>query len=71
MHKNGFKCFVSYEKIEEVTPLCILLPEMSGYVKPFNGAKTMYFLIKNEKLLVKYKEIWGKIKKYEEKKIRW
>ena len=61
--KNDFKYFVSYEKNEEVTPFSVLLPKMSGYVKNVDDAKTMCFLIKNEKILVKYREIWGKIKK--------
>lgn len=61
--KNDFKYFVSYEKNEEVTPFSVLLPKMSGYVENVDDAKTMCFLIKNEKLLVKYREIWGKIKK--------
>ena len=56
------QCFVSYEKNEEVTSLCILLSKMNGYLKPSDDAKAMYFLIKNEKLLIKYKEIWRTIK---------
>ena len=37
---------------------------MSGYIKYFgNGEKNMSFLIKDDNVLVKYTEIWNKIKK--------
>ena len=32
-NKDGFKYFISYQKSEIVRPLCIILPQMSGYVK--------------------------------------
>ena len=30
---NGFKYFIGYQGGEIVTPLCIILPQMSGYIK--------------------------------------
>ena len=36
---------------------------MSGYIKYFeNGVKNMHFVIKDDDVLDKYNEIWGKIK---------
>ena len=36
---------------------------MSGYIKYFeNGSKSMSFVIKDDDVLDKYNEIWGKIK---------
>ena len=36
---------------------------MSGYIKYFeNGGKNMSFVIKDDNVLVKYNEIWNKIK---------
>ena len=32
-NNNGFKYFIGYQKSEIVRPLCIILPQMSGYVK--------------------------------------
>ena len=33
-HNNeGFKHFIGYQKSEIVKPLCIILPQMSGYIK--------------------------------------
>ena len=34
---------------------------MSAYRKDFDKTKCMYFLIKDEKLLEKYNEIWKKV----------
>ena len=47
-----------------VKPLCIILLQMSGYIKYFeNGGKNMSFIIKNDRVLDNYTEIWNKIKK--------
>ena len=35
---------------------------MSAYRKDFDGTKYIYFLIKDDELLEKYSEIWGKVK---------
>ena len=44
-------------------PLCITLPQMSGYIKYFeNGGKNMSFMVKNPNVLDEYNEIWDKIK---------
>ena len=32
-NEDGFKYFIGYQKDEIVRPLCIILPQMSGYVK--------------------------------------
>ena len=43
----GFKHFIGYLEGEIVKPLCIILPQMSGYIKYFeNGSKNMSFLLK-------------------------
>ena len=44
-HNNEvFKHFIGYQKCEIVKPLCIILPQMSGYIKYFeNGGKTCLF----------------------------
>ena len=33
--EEGFKYFIGYQKDEIVKPLCIILPQMSGYIKYF------------------------------------
>ena len=44
-HNNeGFKYFTGYQEGGIVKPLCIILPQMSGYIKYFeNGGKTCLF----------------------------
>ena len=63
-HNNeGFKYFISYLEGEIVKPLCIILPQMSGYIIYFeNGSKNMSFLIKDDEVLEKYEQIWDLIK---------
>ena len=60
---DGFKYFIGYKEAEIVKPLCIILPQMTGYIKYFeNGGKNMSFVIKDDDVLDKYNEIWDKIK---------
>ena len=48
---DGFKYFIGYQEGEIVKPLCIILPQMSGYIKYFeNGGKNMSFLIKDDEV---------------------
>ena len=59
---DGFKYFIGYKKDEIVKSLCIILPQMSGYIKYFeNSGKNMSFIIKDDMCLDKYNEIWDKI----------
>ena len=58
-NKEGFKYFIGYQKNEIVKPLYITLPQMNGYIKYFtSGGKNMSFLINDEKVWEKYKDIW-------------
>ena len=63
-HNNeGFKYFIGYQEGEIVKPLCIILPQMSGYIKYFeNGGKNMSFMVKDDNVFDKYNKIWDKIK---------
>ena len=59
---EGFKYFIGYWEDEIVKSLCIILPQMSGYIKYFeSGGKNMSFLIKNDEVWEKYDEIWDVI----------
>ena len=51
---KGFIYFIGYQEDEIVKPLCIILPQMSGY--------NMSFMVKDDSVLNKYNEIWDKIK---------
>ena len=62
-NEEGFKHFIGYLEGEIVKPLCIVLPEMSGYIKYFkNGVKNMFFFIKDHEVWDKYDKIWDVIK---------
>ena len=59
---EGFKYFIGYQE-GETKPLCIIIPQMSGYIKYFeNSGKNMSFLIKDDAVWGKYEEIWDVIK---------
>ena len=59
---KGFKYFTDYQEDEIVKPLCIILPQISGYIKYFeNSGKNMSF-VKDDSVPNKCNEIWGKIK---------
>ena len=61
--EEGFKYFIGYQEDEILKPLCIILPQMNGYIKYFeNGDKNMSFLIKNDEVWQKYEDIWKVIK---------
>ena len=56
--KMSSKYFVGYNNNEKVTPLCIWLPKMSGYLK--NIDVLMFFLVEDEnywKNMIKYEEV--------------
>ena len=60
---EGLKYFIGYQEGETVKPLCIILPQMSGYIKYFeNGGKNMFFLIKDDEVWEKCEKIWDVIK---------
>ena len=52
--KNLFKHFIGYDDNDVIRPLCIKLPQMTGYVRKFEGN------ISNKQLLKKYIQIWKK-----------
>ena len=61
--EEGYKYFIGYQEGEIVKPLCIILPQINGYIKYFeHGGKNMSFLIKNDEVGEKYEEIWNVIK---------
>ena len=60
--KNCSKYFVGHKNNEDVTPLRVLLPRMSGYINTFDEVKDHVFLGWRRKI-VKYKKVWCEIKK--------
>ena len=60
-NKNLFKYFIGYNDNDIIRPLCIRLPQMTGYAKKFNDNATMSFIVKDKQLLKNYTKIWDKI----------
>ena len=61
---DASKYFIGYlNDIDEISPLCIILPQMSGYIEYLkNRGKNMSFKIEDDNVYVKYNDIWNKIK---------
>ena len=60
---TGFKYFIDYKDDNIIRLLCIILPQTSGYIKYCdNGGKKMPLMIEDGSVLVKYNDIWNKIK---------
>ena len=61
---EGFKYFIGYQQDQIVKPLCIVLPQMSGYINYFeNGGNNMSFMVKDDNVLDKCNKIWERFKK--------
>ena len=60
---TGFKYFIEYKDNNIIRPLCIILSQMSSFIKYFdNGRKNMSFRIEDDSLLFKYSDVWNKFK---------
>ena len=58
-----YKYFCGYLNNDVIKPLCVILPQMNGYIKYFNdGGKNMSFVTDDEKVYEKYNEIWEVIR---------
>ena len=54
---EDFKYFIGYQEGEIVKLLCIILTQISEYIKYFeNGGKSMSFLIKDDEVWEKYQK---------------
>ena len=61
--KNALKYFIGYNDNDVIRPLCLRLPQMTGYAKKFNENVTMSFRVNNKQLLKNYNKIWEKVEK--------
>ena len=59
-----YKYLCGYLNNDVIQPLCVILPQTSGYIKYFeNGGKNMSFVTDDEKVYEKYNEIWEVVRK--------
>ena len=61
--KKALKYVIGYNNNDVIRPLCLRLPQITGYAKKFNENATMSFRVNNKQLLKNYKKIWEKVKK--------
>ena len=61
--KNSLKYFIGYNDNDNIRPLCIRIPQMTGYVRKFDENATLSFIVKDKKLLKSYTKIWETIER--------
>ena len=64
INDTTYKHICRYLNNDTIQPLCVVLPQMDGYIKYFDdGGKNMSFVTDDEKIYKKYNEIWEVIRK--------
>ena len=56
-NKNSLKYFIVYNDNDIIRPICIRLPQMTGYARKVDENATMSFIVKDKQLLKKYTKI--------------
>ena len=63
LNDTTYKYFCGYLDNDVIKPLCVILPQMSRYIKYFdNGGKNMSFVTDEKEVYGKYDEIWNVVK---------
>ena len=63
INDTSYKHICGYLNNDTIQPLCVILPQMYGYIKYFDdGGKNMSFVTDDEKSYKKYNEIWEVIR---------
>ena len=63
LNDTAYKYFCGCINNDVIKPLCVILPQMSGYIKYFdNGGKNMSFVTDDKEVYGKYDEIWNVVK---------
>ena len=59
INDTTYKHTCGYLNNDTIQPLCVILPQMNGYIKYFDdGGKNVSFVTDDEKIYKKYNEIW-------------
>ena len=70
INNTTYKYFCGYLNNDVIQPLCIILHQMSKYIKYFDdGGKNMSFVMDNKEVYEKYNEIWAIVKRLLKPKI--
>ena len=66
INDTTYKYLCGYLNNNFIQPLCVILPQMSGYIKYFDdGGKNMSFVRDDEEVYEKYNKIWDIVRKLE------
>ena len=52
--KNALKYFIGYNDNDVIRPLCVRLPQMTGYTRKFTENTTISFRVNNKQVLKNY-----------------
>ena len=64
INDTTYNFFCRYLNNNSIKPLCVILPQVDGYIKYFDdGGKNMPFITDDEKIYEKYNKIWEVIRK--------
>ena len=64
INDTTYKYLCGYLINDTIQPLCVILPQMNGYIKYFDdGGKNMSFVTDDEEIYKKYNEIWEVVRK--------
>ena len=63
LNDTTYKYFCGYLNNDGIKPLCVILPQVNGYIKYFdNGGKNNSFVTNDKEVYEKYDEIWNVVK---------
>ena len=64
INDTTYKYLRGYLNNDTIQPLCVILPQMNGYIKYFDdGRKNMSFVTDDEEIYEEYNEIWEVVRK--------
>ena len=64
INDTTYKYLCGYLNNDTIQPLCVILPQMNGYIKYFDdGGKNMSFVTDDEEVYNNYNEIWEVVRK--------
>ena len=70
INDTTYKYLCGYLNDDVIQPLCVILPQINGYIKYFDdGGKNMSFVTDDKEVYGKYNEIWEVIRKLLKEKI--
>ena len=64
INDTTYKHLCGYLNNDTIQPLCVILPQMNGYIKYFDdGGKNISFVTDDEEIYEKYNKIWEVVRK--------